>query len=63
MTIVERRSSRVVAWRLVRERTPEVVQTFHETKHLAHAKMLDTFFEGKHPTAYSPNVTPSRSIG
>lgn len=27
MTIVERCSSRVVAWRLVRERSPEVVQT------------------------------------
>lgn len=42
-------------------RTP--VQTFHETKHLAHAKMLDTLFEGERPTAYSPDVTLSRSVG
>lgn len=43
MTIVERRSSRVVAWRLVSERTVEVVQTLIDTAPQASFYYSDLF--------------------
>jgi IS1 family transposase len=55
MTIVERHSSRVVAWRLVHARTPEVVQTLIDQAPQARCYYSD-LFAVYHSAIYTPGL-------